>query len=99
MAREMKDISLDEGDDLLIDSGDLVIAESTATHQRQLLLNNKGDFKENPTICAGVFNYLNDENFEGMIRAINVEFCRDGMIVSDIKLNKDGSIETNAVYQ
>jgi hypothetical protein len=99
MAREMKDISLDEGDDLLIDSGDLLMVESTAAHQRQLLLNNKGDFKENPTICAGVFNYLNDENFEGMIRAINVEFCRDGMTVSDIKLNRDGSIETNAVYQ
>jgi hypothetical protein len=99
MAREMKDFSLDEGDDISIDSGDLVIAESTAEHQRQLLLNNKGDFKENPTVCAGVFNYLNDENFDGMIRAINVEFCRDGLIVSDIKLNKDGSVETNAVYK
>ena len=99
MAREMKDISLDEEEDLLIENEDIVVAESTATHQRQLLLNNKGDFKENPTICVGVFNYLNDENFEGVIRAINVEFCRDGMIISDIRLNKEGSIETNAVYR
>ena len=92
------DMALDDEDDIHIENGDLAVSESTATHQRQLLLNNKGDFKENPSVCAGVFNYLNDENFEGLIRAVNVEFCRDGMTVSDVELDADGLIKVNGTY-
>jgi hypothetical protein len=98
MAKEMMDIGLSADEDLYLVGGDFPVEESTAQHQRQLLLNNKGDYKENPTICAGAFTYLNDEYYQGLIRAVNIEFSRDGMDVADVQLRADGIIESNSVY-
>jgi proteasome assembly chaperone (PAC2) family protein len=98
MATQMIDISLATDEDLLILSGDFSAIESTGQHQRQLILNNKGDFKQNPTICVGAFEYLDDENFRELIRAISKEFMRDGMEVKGIDVTKNGSISTDAFY-
>lgn len=98
MARPMIDIGLDATEDLEIATGDFVVVESTAQHQRQLILNNKGDFKQNPTIGVGVLNYMDDENFQQLIRAISVEFARDGMDVKRVSLAKDGVIKSDAYY-
>ena len=99
MARQMNDIGLDGADDLLISGGDFVLTESTGEHQRQLILNNKGDFKESPTVGVGVIEYFDDEQMQGLIRAISTEFCRDGMDVSKVTLTADGSIKSVAVYR
>ncbi len=99
MARPMIDIGLDASDDLEIATGDFVVVESTAQHQRQLILNNKGDFKQNPTISVGVLNYMDDENFQQLIRAISVEFARDGMDVKRVALAKDGVVKSDAYYR
>jgi hypothetical protein len=98
MAKPMIDIGLDEDEDLAIVSGDFTVVESTAQHQRQLILNNKGDFKQNPTIGVGVLSYLDDENYEQLIRAISIEFSRDGMDVKRVGLGKDGIIKSEAYY-
>jgi hypothetical protein len=98
MAKPMVDIGLDEDEDLAIVSGDFTVVESTAQHQRQLILNNKGDFKQNPTIGVGVLSYLDDENYEQLIRAISIEFSRDGMDVKRVGLGKDGIIKSEAYY-
>ncbi len=95
----MNDIGLDENEDLEITGGDFDMRDNTAQHQRQLLLNNKGDFKENPTTCVGAFGYLDEENFRGLIRAVNIEFSRDGMEVNDVALLPDGTVSSDAVYQ
>ena len=99
MARQMTDIRLDEEDELVIEAGDFRLDESTREHQRQLLLNNKGDFKENPTVCVGAFSYLDDENYQGLIRAVNVEFTRDGMEVAEVRLTAAGTVISNAIYK
>jgi len=99
MAKEMNDIRLDDSEDIDLSGGDLMITESTAQHQRQLILNNKGDFKENPTICTGAFGYFDDEHYRGLIRAISVEFCRDGMDVKEVTLAPEGTINSIAVYR
>ena len=99
MARPMIVIGLDASDDLEIATGDFVVVESTAQHQRQLILNNKGDFKQNPTISVGVLNYMDDENFQQLIRAISVEFARDGMDVKRVALAKDGVVKSDAYYR
>lgn len=98
MATQMIDISLASDDDLLVHSGDFVALESTGQHQRLLILNNKGDFKQNPTICVGAFKYLDDENFRELIRAISQEFMKDGMDVKRIDVSKNGTINTDAYY-
>src|SRR3954467_11915669 len=99
MAKEMMDVSLDDNEDLAIVAGDFILAESTAQHQRQLILNNKGDFKQNPTICVGAFEYFDDEYFRGLIRAVSVEFSRDGMDVNEVAMDTDGTIRSIEVYK
>ena len=94
----MIDIGLDAGEDLSVVSGDFLCAESTAQHQRQLILNNKGDFKQNPTIGVGAFDYMNDENYQELMRAISIEFTRDGMDVQSVVLSQAGIVTTDAIY-
>lgn len=93
------DIGLDANDDLIFSNGDFSIDESTRTHQRQLLLNGKGSFKENPTICVDLTEYLDDEAPTELLRAIRVEFVRDGMDVKAVGVQPDGKIKTNAFYK
>lgn len=99
MAKQMEDIGLDAAEDLHILSGDFAVTENTPCHQQQLLLNNKGDFKERPTVCVGVFSYIDDENYRGLIRAVNIEFTRDGMEVGSIDIQADGTVVSDAVYK
>jgi hypothetical protein len=99
MAKQMFDISLGDDEQPDIQAGDFVIAESTAQHQRQLILNNKGDFKQNPTIGVGAFDYFDDEHKQDLIRAISVEFSKDGMDVQSIKLGKDGVLQSDSFYK
>lgn len=94
----MIDIGLTETYDLEILAGDFVTKESTAQHQQQLILNNKGDFKQNPTICVGAVEYFDDEHFNGLIRAISVEFTRDGMDVKSVRSTPAGIISSDAYY-
>lgn len=98
MAKQMMDIELDANEDITIQGGDFVIDESTAQHQRQLLLNNKGDFKQNPTICVGVVKYMDDESVSNLIRAISIEFARDGMDVQSVAMTSAGVIKSDAYY-
>lgn len=99
MPRQMMDIALAADEDVLIATGDFFITESTQQHQRQLILNNKGEFKQNPAICVGVFTYYDDEQQEALMRAISVEFARDGMDVQQIKLGRGGVLEASAFYR
>jgi hypothetical protein len=107
MAREQIDIMLDDTEDLFVDSvsGDFAMVESTGQHQRQLILNNKGDFKEFPDMCVGVENYMDDEGKSALIRAIAIEFMQDGMDVKDLSPNADSVADStvrifeNAVYR
>ena len=98
MATKMIDIGLTDNADTSIAAGDFTSVESTAQHQKQLILNNKGDFKQNPTLCVGAFEYFDDENIQELVRAISVEFTKDGMNVSGVALDKAGVINTNAYY-
>ncbi len=99
MAVEMMDFGLDDGEDLAVAGGDFMVLESTGQHQRQLLLNNKGDFKESPTLCVGAFGYLDDEQVSDLIREVSVEFARDGMDVVSIKQGANGVLVSDAIYK
>ncbi len=98
MARQMIDIGLDDNEDLDIQNGDFTAVESTAQHQRQLILNNKGDFKQNPTVCVGAFEYFDDEHLQDLIRAVSIEFSRDGMDVQSVKISQQGVLQSEAYY-
>jgi hypothetical protein len=102
MAKQMMDINLetliDATDDLVITNGDFIIVESTQQHQRQLLLNDKGSFKEDPTICVGIFGYLDDEGLNNISRDTGKEFARDGMKINKIEITNNGLLNIDAYY-
>ena len=94
----MIDISMSESEDLTIAAGDFMMKENTAQHQQQLILNNAGDFKQSPTICVSVTEYLDDENYQALMRKVSIEFAKDGMDVKSVKLTNNGVITTDAYY-
>ncbi len=101
MAKQMKDHTLQDGtttDDLAMTHGDIAIIESTAEHQRQLLLNDKGDYKQNPTTCIGLYNYIDDEGLQALARDVAVAFAQDGMTVNNIQLVPTGNLLVDAQY-
>jgi len=98
------DIKLDSNsditqpDDITIVGGDFVIAESTEQHQKQLLISDKGSWKENPSIGVGYMNYIDAENgVTDLAAAIKTEYTRDGMEVSSVTVNNNIKVEADYV--
>ncbi len=98
MANAVYDIKVDAGNDLAIVGGDFVVFESTAQHQTAIILETTGEYKENPPVGVGAFNYFDDEDTDSLIQAISQQFTLDGMMVDFVKMNKNKSIDTNANY-
>jgi hypothetical protein len=94
----MKDFLLDENLDLLIIDGDLVTGESTAQHQKMLILADKGEFKDVPMRGVGARRYLEDHTPENLAREIRQEFSADGMKVNKIQITSDLTIQVDAKY-
>lgn len=83
----MIDIGHTESGDIDFSSGDLVYAESTGQHQKDILVSGKGHYKETPELGVDVLNYVNDTEPENLYRAIRKEFTRDGMKVTKVSMD------------
>lgn len=93
------DIALKD-DDVKMEGGDFATEESTLQHQRQIALNNSGDFKQTPLACVGAETYLNDENgIQELINALATAFSGDGMTVQNIGTNAAGELVSKAIYK
>ena len=55
----MIDIQHTEDGDIDIMSGDILYSESTSQHQKDILLADKGHYKESPETGVGAVNYIN----------------------------------------
>ena len=108
MARQMIDIGLTPvivdgeqvGEDLTVSvGGDFVMVESSDVHGEELIYNNKGDFKQNPTICVGAENYLDGEGFNDLLNAISAELQRDGVDVQKVALDNSGELDVTGYYK
>jgi hypothetical protein len=95
----MQDFLLDSDLDILFAKGDFATGESTIQNQQLLLINDKGDFKENPTACVGIELWLKDDvEVMGMQAEIKKEFERDGMNVKNIEITPEGQLSIDANY-
>ncbi|MDN3671514.1 hypothetical protein QWY99_22185 [Flavobacterium branchiarum] len=94
----MTDFLLDDDFDLLVTDGDLVVGESTAQHQKMLILIEKGELKDVPMRGVGAQRYLEDDSPENLAREIRLEFSFDGMTVNKIQIASDLTIEIDAKY-
>lgn len=93
----MIDITQTSAGDIALATGDFVYTESTGQHQRDILLADKGHFKEVPAVGVGSVNFINDDDPENYCRTVRKECGRDGMIVNSIKIS-DGQLEIEAAY-
>lgn len=94
----MIDIQQSPDGDILLPGGDITYTESTGQHKRDLLLSDKGHFKESPETGVGTLNFLNDTDPENFYRTARKECSRDGMKVKNITL-VDGQLEIDADYE
>jgi hypothetical protein len=92
-----KDILLDTDFDLQIADGDFVIGESTAQHQQLLLLTQKGEWKESPTVAVSAESFLKDEDETALLAEIKAQFELDGMTVNLLQY-ADGKLNIDAPY-
>ncbi len=91
----MKDIILDENNDLTFENGDLQIGDSESQHIKQLALLNKGDLKEYPLTGLGIRKYLKKTTLSHrqIIRDYKVELGADGFTNIEVSFNADGELE------
>lgn len=90
-------IQTPEGD-IEISTGDILYGESTGGHQRDILLSDKGHYKESPETGVGAVNFINSEDPEDFLRCVRREFSRDGMKVEGMELI-NGRLEVEAAYE
>jgi len=91
------DIKHTEDGDIDFSGGDIFYDESTAQHQRDLLLTSKGELKESPERGIGSINYLNENSPADYLRAIRQEFTRDGMKIQALSMI-GGNLKIKAEY-
>lgn len=82
---------------LLIKNGDFVRDECTNQHQRNLLLAEKGAYKQYPEIGVGLMSFLKDENPGDLLREIRLQFSADGMDVKSVGFD-NGMLKIIAPY-
>lgn len=92
------DVLFNPDGDLDVSSGDIRYGESTAQHQRDLLIAGRGDYKEYPAVGVGTVRFLNDNLPEDYLREVSKAFQGDGMTVERISYDEDMNIVTEAYY-
>ena len=97
---EVFDYISDDNLDLIIRNGDFVVSESTQKHQRDLLLANKGEYKQNPTIGVGIDTFLlSEKNRDDVEAEVTSEFENDGMRIRRLEARSVSEFEIEAPYE
>jgi hypothetical protein len=92
----------DDGD-IAVADGDLVIGFSDEQHVQDILVANKGDYKENPVTGVGIINYL-DAPFslkerDNLRRGIMLQLEADGVKEVNINIASTGEINVKGIYK
>lgn len=95
----MIDIIDNQQGELDLSTGDLMMAESTRSHQSDILLSTQGDWSETPLLGVGLVDYMNDNDPSGLLSAAARQMQDDGMEVERIEFNEQGEIEIDAEYE
>lgn len=96
---DMKDLLLDENGDLKIENGDFVVGKSDEQHQLDIMLAEKGEFKEFPEVGVGIQQMLSDDNFTPMLIEAKKQLEYDGMRVNDIIFKQGGKLIIDGKYK
>jgi hypothetical protein len=85
MAMEVKDITLDDDLDLIIENGDFKLSLSDQQHILLILNTSVGNWKNAPLLGVGIQQYVSSSGqVDALKRAINIQLASDGYKVNDI---------------
>ena len=97
---EVNDILMDEQFNPVIKNGDFFWNESTSQHQKLLIVANKGQFRESPTVGVGINNFLLDDGTtEELKQEIILQFELDGMQINDLLIKDVSNVQIDAEYK
>ncbi len=94
----MIDIAHTSDGDIELATGDLAYNESSEQHQQDILVADKGHYKESPDMGVGILNFLQDTDPENLLRTTRKQFAKDSMKVQKIAITQ-GKINVDARYE
>jgi len=90
---------LTNNNDVQIANNDLVIGNSNAQHIEHLLVTLPATLIEDETVGVDLENYINDNDEDKMIAAIQQQLTKDGAVINNIFFDQQtGDLYTDANY-
>jgi hypothetical protein len=90
------DVHYDGDGDLDLTGGDISFGESTAQHERDIIVAHKGDYRLSPGTGVGIIDFL-ESSGENVVLAISQQLAADGMTVNSVQI-VNGNYEIDANY-
>lgn len=85
-----QDILIGDDMDLIIENGDIKLGLSDYQHVNNLMLSNKGEYKQYPILGIGIQKYQNCIIDKTIEQEIKLQLEIDGVKQKDVKLNDNG---------
>lgn len=86
----MKDILVDENNELKIINGDFSIGDSASQSVEQILISRRGDWKESPQVGCDIQRSKNGVIGRFLERNIRVQLEADGFSVEKLRVTEKG---------
>jgi hypothetical protein len=95
----MTDILLDDTGDIKFENGDFAIGFSDDQHQQNIIVANKGEFKEFPELGVGIVQMLSDDDYTDTLIEVKKNLQYDGMSVTNVKFEEPGKLTIDGKYK
>jgi hypothetical protein len=81
----VKDITIDDDFDLIIEDGDFKVSESDIQHIQLICITDLGHWKQSPLLGVGIEKYIaSSGQTDALKRAINIQLSSDGFRVNQV---------------
>ena len=77
----------------------LQIGDVTRQNQRTIILAQKGEIKEAPTMGVGLASFIDDDDPSDLLREIRANLREDGQTVNSCGFNSSGKLVVDANYE
>ncbi|MDV6170226.1 oxidase [Flavobacterium sp. DG1-102-2] len=94
----MTDILSNENGSLAFKDGDFATGFSENQHQHDILLANKGEYKEFPEIGVGLIQMLQDDEYTDVLIEAKKNLQYDGMEIDNITIDEYGKLNIYGKY-
>ena len=94
----MKDILIDDGNDLRLSEGDFKVGYSDNQQQKAILTTEKSEWKEHPEVGVGIAQMLADDLYTEVLIEIKKQLEYDGMQINDVALKEGGKLLIDGQY-